>query len=149
MNKIKYLILTLGIFASFGLASMPLAANATVLDDACTGTVADSPICKDKDANVTDSIKTIVNTLLFVLGAVAVLVIIVAGIMYVVSGGEAASVKKAKDMILYAVVGLVVALMAFAIVNFVVTKMTTPVTPADATTTTTETPAVEPVIQKI
>lgn len=119
MKKIKYLILTLGFVASFGLAGLPLYANATVLDGVCTGDSADTPICKDKDADVMDSVKIIVNTLLYVLGAVAVLVIIVAGIMYVVSGGEAASVKKAKDMILYAIVGIVVALLAYAIVNYV------------------------------
>lgn len=119
MKKIKYLILTLGLVASFGLANIPLFANATVLDSVCPAGSTD-PICKDKDADIMVSVKTIVNTLLYVLGAVAVLVIIVAGIMYVVSGGEAASVKKAKDMILYAVVGVVVALLAYAIVNYVI-----------------------------
>jgi len=144
-KKVQYLILTLGFIASFGLASVPLFAGATtVIGDNCL-LEPDSALCAHKDDSFLSSVGTITKTLLFVLGAIAVLVIIVAGIMYVVSGGEAAAVKKAKDMILYAVVGLVVALLAFAIVNFVVTKMTTPVTPAvtaEAPTTTTETPAV-------
>lgn len=75
------------------------------------------------DENKTDLnsfIKTIINVLLFVVGAVAVIMIIVGGIRYVTSNGEQAHVKGAKDTILYAVVGLVVAILAYAIVNFVV-----------------------------
>ena len=64
-------------------------------------------------------VKSIINVLLFIVGAVAVIVIIVGGISYVVSAGDPAKVKKAKDTILYAVVGLVVALLAFAIIRFV------------------------------
>jgi len=57
------------------------------------------------------------------LGAtIAIIVIIVAGIMYTTSGGESAGITKAKNMILYAVIGLVVIIAAFAITNFVVTS---------------------------
>ncbi len=63
--------------------------------------------------------KTIVNVLLFIIGAVSVIMIIVGGFRYVTSGGDQAHVKAAKDTILYAVVGLIVALLAFAIVGFV------------------------------
>ena len=69
------------------------------------------------DANT--AIKNIINTLLFVVGAGAVIVIIVAGIYYVISAGNADTVKKAKNALMYAVVGLVVSLLAYAIVNFV------------------------------
>jgi len=140
MKRIKYLILTLGLVTSFGLANIPLFVNATVLDGVCPAGSTE-PICKDKDADVMDSVKIIVNTLLFVLGAVAVLVLIIAGIMYVVSGGDAASVKKAKDMILYAVVGIVVAVLAYAIVNFVISSMNgTFVAPAPSTGNESTTP---------
>lgn len=67
-----------------------------------------------------DRIKTIVNILLFVIGAVAVLMIIIGGIRYVTSNGESAQLTSAKNTILYAVIGLIVAILAFAIVNFVV-----------------------------
>jgi len=62
----------------------------------------------------------LLGTVYFVAGAVAVIVIIIAGIFYVISEGEAAKIKRAKDAILYAVVGLVVVMMAFIITNFVV-----------------------------
>ncbi len=68
-------------------------------------------------------IKNIVNILLFILGAIAVIMIIIGGLRYTTSNGDASHVKAAKDTILYAVIGLVVALLAYAIVNFVVTNI--------------------------
>lgn len=62
----------------------------------------------------------ITNLLLFIIGAIAVIMIIIGGIRYVTSSGDQAQTKSAKDTILYAVIGLVVAFMAYAIVNFVV-----------------------------
>lgn len=50
---------------------------------------------------------------------IAVIVIIVAGFMYVTSGGDAAKVVKAKNTILYAVIGLVIIILAFAITGFI------------------------------
>lgn len=67
-----------------------------------------------------EGIKTIVNILLFVLGAIAVIMIIIGGIRYTTSNGDANQTKAAKDTILYAVIGLVVAILAYAIVNFVI-----------------------------
>ena len=66
-----------------------------------------------------DRIKTIVNVILYILGAVAVLMIVLGGIRYTTSGGDSTGVTNAKNTIIYAVVGLVIAIMAFAIVNFV------------------------------
>jgi hypothetical protein len=67
--------------------------------------------------------KNVANILLFVLGAIAVIMIIFGGIRYVTSAGDSSRVKAAKDTILYSVVGLVVAILAYAIVNFVVTNI--------------------------
>jgi len=65
-------------------------------------------------------IQTIVNMLLFLLGAIAVIMIVIGGIRYTTSNGDSGNIKSAKDTILYAAVGLVVAILAYAIVNFVV-----------------------------
>lgn len=62
------------------------------------------------------------NLTYFIAGAVAVIVIIVGGIMYATSGGNSGSVGKAKNMILYSVVGIIVIIVAFAITNFVLGK---------------------------
>lgn len=64
--------------------------------------------------------KKIINVLLFIIGLIAVLMIVIGGLRYVVSGGDSSATKGAKDTILYAVIGLVVAIMAYGIVNFVV-----------------------------
>lgn len=71
---------------------------------------------------VESSITKIVNILLFLLGVVAVIAIIVGGIMYAVSSGDAGRAKAAKDTIMYAVIGLIVAILAYAIVNFVISS---------------------------
>jgi len=80
-----------------------------------------SLICKDRNENINSTITTVINIILYFLGAISVLVIIFAGILYVMSGGDANSVTKAKNTLLYAVVGLIVAMLAYAIVNFVLT----------------------------
>lgn len=66
-----------------------------------------------------DRLKDIVNVLLFILGAIAVIMIVVGGIRYTLSGGDSSQTKAAKDTVLYSVVGLIVAILAYAIVNFV------------------------------
>jgi hypothetical protein len=69
-------------------------------------------------------ITTITNTLLFVVGALAVIMIIVGGIRYATSGGNASNVTAAKNTILYAIVGLIIAFLAFAAVNWVLSAIT-------------------------
>lgn len=64
--------------------------------------------------------KKLVNVLLFVIGAIAVIMVIVGGFRYVLSGGDQGAVTSAKNTILYAIVGLVVAILAYSLVNFVV-----------------------------
>lgn len=63
--------------------------------------------------------QTITNILLFLIGAIAVIMLIIGGIRYVISGGDQAQVTSAKNTILYAIVGIIVAFLAFAAVNFV------------------------------
>jgi hypothetical protein len=68
--------------------------------------------------------KTITNVLLFIIGAISVIMLIIGGIRYTVSNGDATAVTSAKNTILYAVVGIVVAILAYALVNFVITSFT-------------------------
>jgi len=68
--------------------------------------------------------RTITNVLLFILGAISVIMIIIGGLRYVVSGGNATAVTAAKNTILYAIVGVIVALLAYAIINFVLSSFT-------------------------
>jgi hypothetical protein len=73
--------------------------------------------------------QTVVNIALFIIGAVAVIMLIYGGIRYTISGGDSAAVTAAKNTILYAIVGIVVAILAYAIVNFVIGGLVTPTTP--------------------
>ena len=61
----------------------------------------------------------IINAVISVIGVIAVLMIVIGGVNYATSSGDPGKAKKAKDTILYSAIGLVVALMAFALVNFV------------------------------
>ena len=62
---------------------------------------------------------TIVNVLLFLIGAISVIMLIYGGIRYTTSGGNSASVTAAKNTIMYAIIGLIIAFLAFAVVNWV------------------------------
>ena len=80
---------------------------------------------KDQQADLFGSngiFKTITNVLLFVIGAISVIMLIIGGIRYTVSNGDTAAVTSAKNTILYAVIGIVVAILAYALVNFVITS---------------------------
>ena len=60
------------------------------------------------------------NLAYFLAGVVAVIVIIFAGVMYVISSGDAGRVAKAKNLLVYSIVGLIIVISAFAITNFVI-----------------------------
>ncbi len=65
---------------------------------------------------------TVSNVMLFIVGAISVIMIVIGGLRYVISGGNSGNVTTAKNTILYAVVGLIISIMAYAIVNFVITS---------------------------
>lgn len=91
------------------------------------GVDASRPRDADKKSTVPDDliawIGLFTNVLLFLAGAIAVIVIIYGGIRYATSTGDAARVKQAKDTILYGVIGLVVSILAFAIVQFIIQNL--------------------------
>ncbi len=68
---------------------------------------------------------TIINVIIGVVGFIAVVMMILGGINFITSQGDTAKVTKAKNTILYGVVGLIVAMLAFAIVNFVLSNVFT------------------------
>ncbi|MCL2037518.1 pilin [Candidatus Saccharibacteria bacterium] len=66
-----------------------------------------------------------INLMLFVVGILAIFMLIWGGIRYVISGGNQEKVKDAKNTILYAIIGLVVAILGYAIVSWVVSVVGT------------------------
>ena len=73
-----------------------------------------------KDKDVTKTLKNGINLAIGVIGFIAVVIIIYGGFMYTTSAGDSNKVTKAKNAIMYGIIGLVVAMLAFAIVNFVI-----------------------------
>ena len=67
--------------------------------------------------------RQVTNVILYIVGIIAVIMLIIGGIRYVVSGGDAKKVTDAKNTVLYAIIGLVICFLAFAIVNFVINAL--------------------------
>ncbi len=121
MKKLKYIIITL--VALFSIVALPQVAMADPTQTSPAGQI-QSGVNSTGGAGATPlgtQLKNIVNVLLYILGAIAVIMIVVGGIRYVTSGGDSGAVSGAKNTILYSVVGLIVAILAYAIVNFVIT----------------------------
>ena len=76
------------------------------------------------DVDLKERIMTIINWVLGIIALVCVIVIIIGGIQYMTSTGDPGKVKKAKDTILYAIIGLIIIILAAAIVNFVIANVT-------------------------
>jgi hypothetical protein len=89
----------------------------SIRDGASSARGADQPLDLFGDAGVFSKISSV---LLFIVGAIAVIMIVIGGLRYVISGGDASQVQSAKNTILYALVGIIVAILAYAAVNFVV-----------------------------
>ena len=128
-NKIKTVAAGGASVVAAGLSSTPVSA----IKYYCPGTqteTSDLSTC-DKisgggnENDLLATVKTIINVIIGVVGFVAVVVIILGGVQYTTSAGDPGKVKKAKDTILYGIIGLVVAILAFAIVNFVLSSIQT------------------------
>lgn len=77
----------------------------------------------------------ITNTVLYVVGVISVVMLIWGGLRYIMSGGDSKKITDAKNTILYAIIGLIIAVLAFAIVNFVLNTISTVSAPEAAEST--------------
>lgn len=119
-QRVKMFVASLGIMFTMALPVLaPAPAHAVNVFEGCKGS-AETSVCEasNKD-NVFLILRSVINILLTAVGIIAVIMIIVGGIKYVTSSGDSSGITSAKNTILYAIVGLVVALMSFAIVNYV------------------------------
>jgi uncharacterized membrane protein YjgN (DUF898 family) len=126
MKKLKIGIVSLlSVFALAGVATPALAQSGECSASQSPAQCIKQGVTKsggqsgDNAIDLGDRIKTIVNMILYILGAIAVIMIVIGGVRYTTSGGDAGGVSGAKNTIIYAVVGLVIAILAYAIVNFV------------------------------
>jgi len=120
MKKIQLFAAAFTLMFISAFALLPVATvGAQALDEICSDTGSDGAVCQNKDQSTDTFILSLINFLLYIIGAVAVVIMIIGGFLYATSSGNAASVSRAKNTILYAVIGLVISMIAYAVVNFV------------------------------
>ena len=123
MKKILFAIVAI-MMMGFGTMAMTPAMAAT---DICGDTSIPSNLQEAAGCNTTETIdspiRTVINILLYVVGILAVVMIIVSGLKMTMSAGDAGAVQKAKNTLVYAIIGLAIAVLAYAIVNFVLKKL--------------------------
>lgn len=101
--------------------SISTGAFATTLQEGAEAARCDG--CPENLFGDTGVFKQVTNVVLYIVGVIAVIMLIMGGIKYVISGGDAKKVTDAKNTVLYAIIGLVISFLAFAIVNFVITAL--------------------------
>ncbi len=116
-NAIKNLVILTTVILSTGLFFQPAYAYQETLRGGINSAKTDEQPSELIGEN--GIFKKITNVMLFAVGVLSVIMLIVGGMHYVISGGKKESVTTAKNTILYAIVGLIISLMAYAIINFI------------------------------
>ena len=120
---ISIAIMTCAVFGASVLSTASLSGSVSAqvskgIDTATTSEMKGKSI--DGDGGL---IKTVVNVLLWAVGILSVIMIIFSGLRYITSAGDASKAKSAQSTLTYSVVGLIVAIMAYAIVNMVINRL--------------------------
>lgn len=120
---ISIAIMTCAVFGISVLSTASLSGSVSAqvskgIDTATTSEMQGKSIDGDKGL-----IKTVVNVLLWAVGVLSVIMIIFSGFRYITSSGDASKTKSAQSTLIYSVVGLIVAIMAWAIVNMVINRL--------------------------
>ncbi|MCL2085347.1 pilin [Candidatus Saccharibacteria bacterium] len=134
MSKIGKLLtgIAMTLALAFGIAATVPLANVLANDDY----VVDKGISGGADAGQTDEMATqlfgesgvvtnIISVVIFIVGALCVIMLVWGGIQYILSAGDSGKVTSAKNTILYAVIGLIVCIVAYAVVQFVLVNLGT------------------------
>ena len=122
----KKIILIIGTIAAIIAPQMILASSSNlVFADAKTQieSAVNEVGGSENKTDVRGFIGNIIKTMFFIVGVLAVIVIIFAGVTFVMSAGNSQTIQKAKTTIIYAVIGLIVSILSYAIVNFVVSSL--------------------------
>lgn len=136
MKHIKVLSLVAIMTFSFMLFRAPVASaqfsNAT--DEACAGLAIDDGSfinCDEENNTKVDSLlKTLLNLLSIIAGFIAVLMIILAGIKFITSEGDASKVSSAKNSIIYAIVGVIIVVISQALILMVINRSSDAIRPS-------------------
>lgn len=110
--------LAMAVLLSLGVSNLGVQAVSICDDPGVDQELKDAAGCSTT-STVGGVANTIINIVLSLVGVIAVGVMIYGGVLYMTSAGDAGKARRARDVILYGLVGLIVALLAFAIVTFV------------------------------
>lgn len=105
------------------LGIIPVSAVGDVCNSSASNEVKEAAGCGSSGDDLPKVIVNILNAVIGVAGFISVVWIIIGGVTYMTSSGDAGKTKKARDTILYACIGLVICVLAFAIVNFVIIEI--------------------------
>lgn len=149
INKINGFIfgtlLLLGVIGQFALPSYSGAAPTSSTSTSCGGS-STSGSAKSQvlggvgatgnecdSSTVGKTVKRIVQLLLYVTGAIAVIMVIYSGFSYITSAGDSNKVNSAKNTLIYAIIGLIIAALANTIVSIVIKESTSTATSSSTT----------------
>lgn len=120
----KKFFISLALMLSLGFVTMPMYASAALFDGAkdaaCDGASLGSSCDADSGEKGDNLIATGLNIFSIVIGIIAVVMIMIGGIKYITSQGDAAQTNTAKNTILYAAIGLAIAALSQVIVQYVI-----------------------------
>lgn len=127
VKRLSRFLLATGLVAIVGAGCSTLSApaQAQCVGFDCVESKIDKDISKNtaNDNSVESIVATITNTIIYLVGVASIIMLIYGGILYTISAGDSTKTKKAKDTIMYALIGLVVAVLSFALVRYVVSSI--------------------------
>lgn len=121
MKKVKVLLAGLLMVPMVALAVAPAANAEYSLQGGANDAKGNG--MKDGVGDANSLVKDVVNIILWIVGILSVIMLVWGGIKYTTSAGDSNKVTSAKNTIIYAVIGLIIAILAYAIVNFVIEKI--------------------------
>jgi type IV secretory pathway VirB2 component (pilin) len=144
MKKIVLALLTLVLGSAITTGTVSAGLFDGSKTQVCQGLAADETTPTNPDGHVecdpnagndiSDILRMVISILSFVAGVVSVIMIIIAGFKYITSSGDSSNVQSAKNTLIYAVVGIVIAILAQVIVRFVVNSADNDNTPTEELT---------------
>lgn len=123
MSKLGKTIFFVTVVTSLALVVFPVAAQITKVDGGDCGALGISCTGSEDTDSLNNTIVTIVNVLLGLIGLVAAGYLVLGGVRYIMSEGESDQTEKAKNTIIYAVIGIIVIGLSAAIVNFIISDV--------------------------
>lgn len=126
-SKIVRISMLLAVFAALFVSAAPAYAAYDPFSRVNCGKAGDSTVCnrtgQDPVTGPNGVIRKVTQVIATIAGAAAVIIIVLSGIRYITSGGDAEGVSRAKKTIIFAAVGLIVIVMAQALINFVLNRI--------------------------